>query len=61
MILTVTYDADGTKTDIIEGHRISSQIFPGTTTALVLVYNKDDLEVASYQYTMVYRMHKDQQ
>lgn len=54
----ILYDADGTKSDIIEGHRVSIQLFSGTSTGLVVVYDDNDHEVESYHYSTVYRIHR---
>jgi len=56
--VTVFFDSDGTQQDEFIGYRISSQIFSGTTNAVVCVFNESNEITKIVQYSHVYRIVK---
>lgn len=58
MKVKVTYDADGTKIFKLKRKRLSSQIVPGTTTAIVMVLNENGEPIETYHFSKVYMIER---
>lgn len=58
MKVKIVYDADGTCELIIKAYCVSTQVLPGTCTALIKVYNKKNKITRTYQFSKVYWIEK---
>lgn len=58
MRVKIIYDADGTSELLIKAHRVSTQIYNGTSTANIKVYNKKGKITRTYQFSKVYMIER---